>query len=505
MVHDQEEKSMELLRKELAKKEILLSTLRQSEQKYRHFFEQAPTMIFVVDRRGVFVNINAAGVEMLGFHEQSEVVGKRFDDFFTAAEGDFRRYRRLIEENGAVKDLDARMKSTSGEVRDVQLSAALRKSVTGKVKGYEGFVIDITDRKNAERKLAESEIRYKTVLDNSLAAIYMFQDGGYFSYVNPRMVSLLGYDNADEILGKPFWEIIASDDRETVKARGLEREQGEISPRRYTYRMLKKNGEEIWVDMRASHASYLGRPAAVGNFIDITREIKAEEQIRYLSRQLIDGIEEERRSLANDIHDEFGQFLTSLQFEIETLTTKIPLELTEAGDSCAKLISQIQLLADKVRDTTSKLRPDLLDHLGLVPTLRWHIDELVARRPEVEVHFQAAGLKKRLSAEVELVLYRVFQEGLNNIAKYAKARNIHVQLTYSHPDIIFIIRDDGCGFTINESGMPANSTRQGIGILSMKERVASLNGTLTIRSAPGEGTVLRIKIPINARQNNETD
>ena len=87
----------------------------------------------------------------------------------------------------------------------------------------------------------------------------------------------------------------------------------------------------IWVDMRASHASYLGRPAAVGNFIDITREIKAEEQVRQLSRRLIEAIEEERRSLANDIHDEFGQLLTLLQFDIEALQNSLPPTSTESA------------------------------------------------------------------------------------------------------------------------------------------------------------------------------
>jgi PAS domain S-box-containing protein len=333
----------------------------------------------------------------------------------------------------------------------------------------------------------------------------MFQDGGYFSYVNPRMVNLLGYDSADEIIGKPFWEFIAPVDRELVKTRGLEREKREINPRRYKFRMIKKNGEEIWVDMRASHASYLGRPATVGNFIDVTREIKAEEQIRQLTRRLIDGIEEERRSLANDIHDEFGQLLTLLQFDIELLQNTLPPALTESVDICTKMMRQIQKLAEAVRDTTSRLRPDMLDHLGLVPTLKWYITDIHRRRPATRISFQSFGLKKRLPPEIELVLYRVFQEGLNNISKHANASQVNLQLTYNHPDIIFMIKDDGCGFIPREDGLPAGSNRKGIGLLSMKERVTSLGGSMAIHSTPGKGTALRIKIPMNERKSNETD
>ena len=499
------QEKIKLLEDRLTESYESISILKQSEQKYRHFFEKSPTMIYVIDMQGVFININEAGAKMLGYKNTGEVKGRRFEDFFLINQNELRKNRGLLERTGAIQEFETKMKRADGTLRDVQLTATLRKTVTGKVRGYEGFVIDITARKEAERGLAESEIKHRTILDNSLAAIYMFQDGGYFSYVNPRMVNLLGYDSADEIIGKPFWEFIAPVDREMVKARGLDREKGEISPRRYKYRMIKKNGEEIWVDMRASHASYLGRPAAVGNFIDITREIKAEAQIRQLTRRLIDGIEEERRSLANDLHDEFGQVLTLLQFDIESLQNTLPPGLTESVNICNKMMRQIQTLAEAVRDTTSRLRPDMLDHLGLVPTLKWYIADFQRRRPAMQISFQSFGLKKRLPPEVELVLYRVFQEGLNNISKHANASQVNLRLTYNHPDIIFMIKDDGGGFVVSEDGLTVGSNKKGIGLLSMKERVTSLGGSMAIYSTPGKGTTLRIKVPMDERKSNETD
>ena len=483
----------------------LVARLRESEQKYRHFFEESPAMIFVIDRRGIFVNINRAGVGMLGCSGSEEVLGKSFYTFFTVKGMNPYSSRSSLEKIRPLEDVEAQLKCSDGEIRDVQISAAMRTSVTGKVQGYEGFVIDVTSRKQAEKRLAESETRYKTVLDNSLAAIYMFQNGGYFSYVNPRMVNLLGYESAGELIGKPFWEIIASADQDIVRARGLERERKEIEPRRYRFRMLKKGGEEIWVDMQASHAAYLGRPAAVGNFIDITKEIRAEKQIRMLTRQLIDGIEEERRSLANDIHDEFGQSLTSLQLEIESLGEEITPDQIEASRICTKINAQVQELAEMVRNTTSKLRPDLLDHLGLEPTLSWYVSDIGKRVPDLDITFQTAGLKRRLPADIELVLYRVFQEGVNNIIKHAGAQAVNVQLTYSHPAIIFIIRDDGSGFEVRRLGGAEHDPRHGIGLLSMNERVASLGGTMAIRSVRGKGTVLRIEIPMGEILPNESD
>lgn len=497
---DNVENRIRVLEAELKVRDQAINDLRRSEQKYRHFFEKSPTMIYVVDMNGKFMNVNWAGVQMLGFSASEEVIGRSFNDFFFLEDDSVMDYRDIIKQYGAIRDFETRMRCKSGDIRDVQITSAKRTTVAGKLKGYEGFVIDITKRKIAEKKLAESEAKYRTVLENSLAAIYMFQDGGYFSYVNPQMVQMLGYDHADEIIGKPFWEVVGESDREVVRERGLLREKGEIYPRRYKFRLLKKDGSEIWADMRASHASYMGSSAVVGNYIDITKEKDAEEEIRELSHRLINVIEEERRALAADLHDEFGQELTLLQLDLEALRNSLLAEQQEAQAICLKAMEQIQRLAESIRDTTSRLRPDMLDHLGLVPTLQWSIEEFRQRWPDIEIEFQSTGLKRRLPAEPELVLYRVFQEGLNNIGKHAGAESVSVKLTYSHPQVIFIVKDNGRGFDMDKAGLPDQHGRLGIGLLSMKERVASLGGKLSISSIPGKGATIRVELPISEDQ-----
>ncbi len=115
----------------------------------------------------------------------------------------------------------------------------------------------------------------------------------------------------------------------------------------------------------------------------------------------------------------------------------------------------------------------------------------------MEIEFQCAGLKRRLSSDTELVLYRVFQEGLRNVVKYARAKFVRIQLTYSHPKVIFVIKDNGVGFDTNNIGLPDDHRRMGIGLLSMKERVASQGGTLLIRSSSTKGTAIRVELVIN--------
>jgi signal transduction histidine kinase len=153
-------------------------------------------------------------------------------------------------------------------------------------------------------------------------------------------------------------------------------------------------------------------------------------------------------------------------------------------------------MADNVRKTTSYLRPDLLDHLGLVPALEWSIHDFTARRTEIEVDFQTLGLKKRLNPKIELALYRLFQECVTNISKHAKATRVEIMLTYSHPRVIFIVRDNGVGHEPSKRGTAAVKGPGGIGLLSMRERVASLGGSIDIASAPGKGTTIRAEIPV---------
>jgi len=137
-----------------------------------------------------------------------------------------------------------------------------------------------------------------------------------------------------------------------------------------------------------------------------------------------------------------------------------------------------------------------LDHLGLIPAMEWYIKELTQRHPDIKIKLEVTGLKKRLNPETETVLYRFCQECLTNVRKHAKATSVIIMLTNSYPWVIFIIKDNGSGFKQSDNGLPKNIKTQGIGLQSMKERVAALRGKIDITSAPRKGTIIRIELPI---------
>lgn len=478
------------------KKTIKKKPSRDSEQRFRHIFEHSPAMVYLTDLDGVILDMNVAGARMLGYDSPEDILGLKSSLHVYADPQDRGRFLEMIKQTGSVQDFETRFRRRDGAVIDVRITATTRKDKNGGVEGYEGFIIDVTDRKQAERALQDSEEKYRTVVENSLSAIFIHQ-GGLFRFVNQRFAEMLGYDNPEEVVGKPFWEVVHSGDREMVKQRGLRREKVEFSPARYIFRVIKKDGATIWVDLRATHATYMGRAAVVGNLIDITQNVKAEEEIRSLSRRLIEVSEDEKKRLAADIHDEFGQFLTSLHFDLESFERSVPEEREEQKKLCGRLIQKVERLADSVRKTTSYLRPDLLDHLGLVPALEWSIHDFTVRRTETEVDFQTLGLKKRLNPKIELALYRLFQECMTNISKHAKATRVEIMLTYSHPRVILVVRDNGVGHDPSKLGALAGKTRKGIGLLSMRERVASLGGSIDISSAPGKGMTIRAEIPVS--------
>jgi len=456
-------------------------------------------MVYLTDVDGVILDVNIAGARMLGYDSPEDILGLKSALHIYANPQDRPRFLEMIERTGSVQDFETRFRKKDGTIIDVSITSTIRKGGNGSVEGYEGFVINVTDRKRTESALHDSEEKYRTVVENSLSAIFIHQ-GGLFQFVNHRFAEMLGYEGPEEVVGKPFWEVVHPIDRALVKERGLRREKAEFSPARYIFRGIKKDGTMIWVDLRATHATYMGRAAVVGNLIDITQSVKAEEEIRNLSRRLIDVSEDEKKRLAADLHDEFGQSLTSLHFDLESLERSIPREFEEQKTKTQSLIKKVECLADSVRKTTSYLRPDLLDHLGLVPALEWSIHDFTSRRTETEVDFQTLGLKKRLNPKIELVLYRLFQECMTNISKHANATRVEIMLTYSHPRVIFVVRDNGMGHDLSKHGAPGRKSPGGIGLLSMKERVASLGGSIDIASAPGKGMTIRAEIPVGARE-----
>lgn len=128
--------------------------------------------------------------------------------------------------------------------------------------------------------------------------------------------------------------------------------------------------------------------------------------------------------------------------------------------------------------------------------MEWYINEFKERQPDIKIEFEARGFKKRLNAEIEIVLYRICQECLANVKKHSQASLVNIKLTYSYPLVIFIIKDNGIGYKQSDGGLPKSLKFRGIGLLSIKERVTFLRGNINITSVLRKGTTIRIELPL---------
>lgn len=211
-------------------------------------------------------------------------------------------------------------------------------------------------------------------------------------------------------------------------------------------------------------------------------------RLQQLSQRLLEAQEQERRHLARELHDEVGQALTGLRLSLE-LIDRSPAEeqarrLAEAHQATQDLIAQ-------VRHLSLDLRPALLDDMGLLPALLWQLQRF-GEQTGIAVELRHWGLERRLPPAVETVAYRVVQEALTNSARYAGVAAATVSLLATPERLTVQIGDAGCGFRLEE----ALADRRSSGLAGMQERVALLDGTLSIETAPGAGTCITADLPL---------
>jgi signal transduction histidine kinase len=242
---------------------------------------------------------------------------------------------------------------------------------------------------------------------------------------------------------------------------------------------------------------------AIGNQIAVAvenarlyAELQQKERMRgELLRQVIAAQEEERRRIARELHDETSQNLTALIYAAEEAA-----DLRRMADAREKL-EQMRLLAQRTLDGVGKLifdlRPTMLDHLGLLPALRWYTQSrLSGTATRVTVSECASVLGDcRLPPTVETALFRVAQEAISNIARHSLARNARLRMERDAERVRIYVEDDGVGFDLVQVVLSPDSAR-GLGLLGMRERVELLGGTLDLDSAPGHGTRIEIDVPL---------
>ncbi len=353
-------------------------------------------------------------------------------------------------------------------------------------------------RERYERRLLQSEARLAASAELADLAYYEVNFDQGVAHVDDRLRDLCGVpDNREQGLQVlEFWkEQLHADDRDRILELREQLHSGQLERLSAEYRFMHPSRGERWIH----HVARVAKRDASGHTLqsygvlrDITASRHAEEALRDLSRRLIQAHEDERALLARELHDDVTQRLAVLAIDVgraELVARDGP-----QVDLMRSVHAQLVRLSEDVHSLAYQLHPSVLEELGLVEALRAECERR-SHHGRLAVTLDLESSPCVAGKEAELCLFRVAQEALNNVARHSGTTQARVTLRQADSGLLLAVRDEGIGFD-------PDSPRQdpSLGLMSMRERVRLVNGTLEIETAPGQGTTIVAWVPTQGSQ-----
>jgi two-component system sensor histidine kinase UhpB len=408
---------------------------------------------------------------------------------------------RAIRDGAAGWSNEYRFRRRDGSWAWVRSRCVIERDASGDARRAAGAMMDIsslnddvTERARAEDALRKTErlLLEAEQLGQTGSWEHDFVSGELFNTeANRRLFFGDDRSKGEQLEAEDYILAVHPDDRERVMAARRQLHAGAGS-RDIEFRIVRPDGDVRWIFGRATIVrDASGHPLrAYGTHADITERKHAEEelgrrtqQLEVLSRKLIEAQEAERRAVARELHDDFGQVLTALK-----------LNLHQRGRDDTESIELIDGAIVRMRELAQGLRPPLLDEFGLEASLKWYVQR-EGKRSGLAFELDFAPLDRRAETVVETTCFRVVQEALTNVIRHADAHLVKIQLSERNGDLQLSFCDDGRGFDVAAARKRSNQDGNQ-GLLNMQERVALAGGDFEIESAPGRGTCVRARLPL---------
>ncbi|HEY9074304.1 MAG TPA: PAS domain S-box protein [Desulfobaccales bacterium] len=482
--------------------------LQQSEERYRSIYHRAPAMLHSVDAEGRLVMVSDHWLATLGY-EREEVIGREITDFFSETS---RRYAETsvfpqFFQTGACKDISYQFLKKNGETLDILLSAIAERDEAGRIVRSLAVSIDVTQRQQAEAalKYAQEELsRYAQDLERQVrkrtreiasifkytpAVVFLKDARGQYQMVNPRFEALFGL-SLEEVKGKTDHELFPREVADGLRRHDLQVLAGE-RPVQVEEQVYHQDGVRTYLSVKFPLYDEFGAVNGLcGISADITSIKRAQEQMKRLSGSIMANQENERTLLARELHDELGQLLTALHLDCTWMHDRIAASDPKAAQRALTMCDLIDRTIEEVRGLAVRLRPGVLDKLGLVDALEWFTTDFEKRTGIACIfeHNQVPGINDKLATTA----YRIAQEALTNVVRHAKAGCVNVVLQAQNNTLSLAVSDNGQGFNPAEL-----SELEGLGLIGMRERASLVGGELTVDSGAGQGTRVSFQVPID--------
>jgi two-component system sensor histidine kinase UhpB len=471
--------------------------LRAGRQLLQRVLETLPVGVIVLDRAGDIQLHNPAAVriwdDMIKSGPERWARSKAVwrDSGRTIAAEEWAS-RRALDEGQITRDELIDIEAFNGERKTIKNYAAPIRDSHGVITGAVVVNEDVTEGVRAEDALRKTErlLSDAEKLGQTGSWEQDLVNGEIFNTEANRRL-FFGPDLSKGTRFEDYLVVMHPDDHDRV-IDSREKFHAGIGSGDIEFRVIWPDGSVHWIFGRVTvDRDETGRAVrAYGTNADITERKRAEEelgrrtqQLEALSRKLIEAQEAERRAVARELHDDFGQVLTAL---------KLNLQRPERDD--AESMALVDGALERMRNLAQNLRPPLLDELGLEASLRWYV-EREAKRAGLAFRLAVAPFEKRPQAAIETTCFRIVQEALTNVVRHAQAHLVEIELAKANGELRLVIRDDGHGFDVAAARKRAIQGGSQ-GLLSMRERAALAGGDLEIDSAPGRGTRIRARLPL---------
>ncbi len=484
---------------------LRIEARQQTERARDHYlslFSSFPNLVWRSDPKGECDYVNQAWLDHTGRSMDDQRNSGWLDSVHEEDREAWHSTIAGVFPNRQPFELEFRLRRHDGTYGSMICNGRPYYDVKGDFTGYLCSCYDNTARRATETALKESEERYQLIATNVPGMVFTLERGTdqalRFGYVSGGSVAVTGLEPSAIVAdGESFFRLLTPADRAAVSAT-LDDSAARMATWNWAGRLQPAHeAMEKWISIRAKprvsgEATVLWEGVVFDDTQNRLAQLEIErsrEESRSLSRHLQTIREEEKARIAREVHDELGSTLTGLRIDLDWLLEH---PLAPAEDAKRKHTAMLTLLKAAVsatRKIVTDLRPSILDDLGLASALRWQVGEY-QKHGALHFNLRTPDPEPTIDRERALVLFRIFQETITNVTRYAKATDVDIDLSETADAYVLLIRDNGMGIAEADLSKPTSH-----GIRGMRERAAQVGGSLAVHGEPGDGTTVTATVP----------